>query len=337
MKRIAVITAVLMLLASSAAAQQPAEPAAVYTARLAKDAQLFAHPRKDAPIAGYLSLRYPIEILETAPDWLYIRSKDMVTGYIQRRFVDDTRVTPVDPVHTPGYPTVTTSHIGWVAAEAPVKAAPDENSETLITMYPGARLAFIGIENGWGKLIYHRRYGYVDTRQLSELQSLFDSVDTADGSAPIAAYTSFYRITTDETNLDRMENISVACERMRRFVMAHNEVFDFNRDVGPYNARSGYLPANVLVDGETVLGYGGGTCQVSSTLYNALMQLPGLYIQKRRPHGPSGASYLPLHADAAVGNKNLNLVFRNLYPFPVRIDGSAQDGALTIVIWKAQE
>ncbi|NLD33520.1 MAG: hypothetical protein GX653_01270 [Clostridiales bacterium] len=336
MKRAVAVILLLILLTASAVAQQAAEPAALYTGRLAKPTHLLSQPNNDAPIVSYLSVRYPIEILEMAPDWLYIRTNGM-TGYVRRRYVDDTRVAPVDAARTPKYPAVTSGYIGWVAQEAPVKAAPDAGSDTLITLHPGARLAFIGMENGWGKLIYHRQYGYVDTRLLSELQPLFDSVDTADDSAPIAAYTSFYRITTDETNLGRMQNITVACERMRPFVMAQNEVFDFNRDVGPYNARSGYLPANVLVDGETVLGYGGGTCQVSSTLYNALMQLPGLNILKRRPHGPSGASYLPLHADAAVGNKNLNLVFRNLYPFPVRIDGSAQDGALTILIWRVQE
>lgn len=335
MRRLAWMLALLLLLTATAVGQQ-AEPAALYTGRLARPTQLLSQPAKDAPTVGYLSVRHPIEILQMAPDWLYIRTNGM-TGYVQRRYVDDNRVTAVDPSRTPKYPAVTSSYIGWVEREAPVKAAPDNNSETLITMYPGARLAFIGMENGWGKLIFHRQYAYVDTRLLSELQPIFDSVDTADDSAPIAAYTSFYRITTDETNLGRMENIAVANERMRRFVMGHNEEFDFNRDAGPYNARAGYLPANVLVDGETILGYGGGTCQVSSTLYNALMQLPGLHILKRRPHGPSGASYLPLHADAAVGNKNLNLVFRNLYPFPVRIDGSAQDGALTIAIWKVME
>ena len=76
-------------------------------------------------------------------------------------------------------------------------------------------------------------------------------------------------------------------------------------------------------------------CQVSSTLYNVVLQLPGITVLQRRAHGDNGASYLPIGVDAAVGNSALNFRFRNDYPFPIRIDASAQDGALTIAIYKA--
>lgn len=82
-------------------------------------------------------------------------------------------------------------------------------------------------------------------------------------------------------------------------------------------------------------GYGGGTCQVSSTLYNALLQLPKVEILQRRPHGPDGARYLPHGVDAAVGNNSLNLRFRNNYDFPIRIEGhSSSDGALLMLVYK---
>jgi vancomycin resistance protein YoaR len=96
------------------------------------------------------------------------------------------------------------------------------------------------------------------------------------------------------------------------------------------------MPAGVLVDGELQQGYGGGTCQVSSTLYNVVLQLPGLTVLQRRAHGDNGASYLPIGVDAAVGNSQLNFRFRNDYPFPLRIDASSQDGALTIAIYRAE-
>lgn len=51
--------------------------------------------------------------------------------------------------------------------------------------------------------------------------------------------------------------------------------------MGPYNKGKGYLPAGALSDGTTTTSYGGGTCQVSSTLYNALLQLPGINILYR--------------------------------------------------------
>ena len=106
--------------------------------------------------------------------------------------------------------------------------------------------------------------------------------------------------------------------------------------MGPYNPRKGYQQAPVMVEGTTTPGYGGGTCQVSSTLYNVVIQLPKLRITYRRPHGYGGASYLPIHRDAAVGNASLNLTFVNDYDFPIRIEAcSNDDGALSIRIYRA--
>jgi vancomycin resistance protein YoaR len=65
-----------------------------------------------------------------------------------------------------------------------------------------------------------------------------------------------------------------------------------------------------------------------------LLQLPLMTILYRRPHGPAGATYLPHGVDAAVGNDSLNLRIRNDYDFPVRVEASAQDGALFMCIWK---
>ena len=132
-------------------------------------------------------------------------------------------------------------------------------------------------------------------------------------------------------------NISVACQRLTR-VMQPGERLDFNANVGPYRPGNGYKQAPVLINGVAKPGYGGGTCQVSSTLYNALLQLPGIEILQRRPHGPGGAKYLPHGVDAAVGNENLNLRFRNDYDFPIRVEGhSSGDGALLMVIYRVDE
>lgn len=312
-----------------------AEPTSLYNARLIKAAPLKARPDKTLENKAVLSEKEKIEILALYPDWLFIRTENGNSGYIQRRYLDFNRVEPVNPAVTPKYPAILSEYISWVEKTTALREAPDLTSKAIINLSTGARLAIIGIEDGWAKLIYHRQYAYIDSRDLSELLPLDHMANSADGSAPIAAYTSFYRLSTDENNLNRMENISVANDRMRPLIIAPGEIFDFNRDAGPYNKRSGYLPAITLVDGGTALGYGGGTCQVSSTLYNSLLQLPGISVERRRPHGPGGASYLPLHADAAVGNPVINLIFRNLYSFPIRIDGSAQDGALTILIWPA--
>ena len=68
-----------------------------------------------------------------------------------------------------------------------------------------------------------------------------------------------------------------------------------------------------------------------------LLQLPGITVLKRRAHGANGASYLPHGVDAAVGNSTLNLIYRNDYDFPIRVDASAQDGALYMSMWREDD
>ena len=258
---------------------------------------------------------------------------DHKTGYVKRVCLENPKT--IDPTTTPPYGVDFNHYLVTVAAQdVPVWSAPG-GGEALITLHQGARVSLIGFEEGYGKVIYHRQYGYIDSRLLGNVTNVYDIAETAGTDAPIASYTSFYKITTDESNLNRINNISVACGKMNVFPIYAGTELNFNRDMGPYSAANGYLPAGVLAEGGLNLGYGGGTCQVSSTLYNVVLQLPGLTVLQRRAHGDNGASYLPIGVDAAVGNSTLNFRFRNDYPFPIRIDASAQDGALTIAIYKA--
>ena len=259
---------------------------------------------------------------------------DHITGYVSRVCLEDPRT--VDSFHTPPYGVDFNHFLAQVAEDnVPVTTEPGDGDE-FITLQAGAWVSLIGFENGYGKLIYHREYGYIDSRLLGELIQVYDVAEAAGTDAPIASYTSFYKITTDESNLNRMINIAVACEKLCALPLLPGGNLNFNRDVGPYSEANGYQPAGVLVDGELRQGYGGGTCQVSSTLYNVVLQLPGLTVLQRRAHGNNGASYLPIGVDAAVGSSELNFRFRNDYDFPIRIFAACQDGALTIAIYRTE-
>lgn len=258
-----------------------------------------------------------------------------ITGYVKRVCIEDTKT--IDPTTTPPYGVDFNHYIAAIAAQdAPITSEPG-GGKTFITLHQGAKISFIDFVDGYAKLIYHRQYGYLDSRLLTDLVPVYTFPEMAGTDYPIASYTSFYKITTDESNLNRMHNIAVACQRLCAYPMPDGSNLNFNRDIGPYNAASGYKRAGTLVEGELTQGYGGGTCQVSSTLYNVVLQLPGLTVLQRRAHGNNGASYLPIGVDAAVGNSEINFRFRNDYPFPVRIDASSQDGALTIAIYRAME
>jgi vancomycin resistance protein YoaR len=119
-------------------------------------------------------------------------------------------------------------------------------------------------------------------------------------------------------------------------VLQPGESMNFNNVVSPFSAANGYKLAPVLKDGETKMGYGGGSCQVSSTLWDSLMQLPGITVLRRNPHGANAASYLPHGMDAASGTDTQNFIFRNDYDFPIRIDASTHDLALFVAIYKEE-
>ncbi|MBR1584841.1 MAG: VanW family protein [Clostridia bacterium] len=339
MKRLLILALCLALMPLSGAfcfAETDALPR-LYTGRTVVAARVYTSwegtEGKD-PI-GYIPTKVRVTIHELNPTFALVTYEaGHLSGYIKRVTLEDTK--PIDNAATPPYGVDFNHFIGEIKAkDAPVTTKPG-GGDTLITLHKGARVSFIGFEKGYGKVIYHRQYGYINSRQLGEVTAVYDSPEDAGTDAPIASYTSFYKITTDQSNLNRMTNIAVACEKLGRLPLETGVDLNFNRDVGPYRASNGYQPAGVLIDGKVQQGYGGGTCQVSSTLYNVVLQLPGLTVLQRRAHGANGASYLPIGVDAAVGNSNLNFRFRNDYPFPVRIEGTSQDGALTIAIYRMQ-
>jgi len=107
----------------------------------------------------------------------------------------------------------------------------------------------------------------------------------------------------------RHENIRIGTEKFDKLIIKSGESVSFNKVAGKRTASNGYQPALELAYGEYVEGYGGGICQVSSTLYNAVINA-GLSVTKRTQHSlPS--SYVPLGLDATVQDDRLDFVFKN--------------------------
>jgi vancomycin resistance protein VanW len=107
----------------------------------------------------------------------------------------------------------------------------------------------------------------------------------------------------------RVQNIAIAVRKINGVALAPGQVFSFNDVVGPRDAEHGWAPAAELYQGEFVVGYGGGICQVSSTLYNSVL-LAGLEI-KERYHHDRPLQYVDPGRDATVAWKVLDFRFRN--------------------------
>ncbi|HIT69201.1 MAG TPA: VanW family protein [Candidatus Aphodomonas merdavium] len=316
----------------SAALAQDAAPQANYRAIAQSAVTIRETPSMDAPAVGYYSAGDRVLITAYEPAWLAVVKGD-ITGWIPRQTVDEHETLGEDCL---AFGAIPGEYVAQVGSQTMLRSAPDESSDALMVLPEGARLALKEIKDGWGTVVYWRQYGYVRLDEhIASMEPVFSAEDAEPGDL-IAAYCSFYALSGTLVP-SRIHNITLCCSIIS-VELAPGETFDFNEIAGPYGPGKGYEKALSFFEGETVPGYGGGTCQVSSTLYNTLLPLSrsGISILYRRAHGPSGATYLPHGVDAAVGSDSLNLVFRNDFDFPVRIDAHSDgEGIVYIALIKA--
>ncbi|NRD80018.1 VanW family protein [Bacillus sp. BRMEA1] len=131
----------------------------------------------------------------------------------------------------------------------------------------------------------------------------------------------------------RNNNIYLAAEAINNFVLFPGETFSFNKVVGQRTAEKGYLPARVIIEGEFSDDIGGGICQVSSTLFNAIDNA-GLKVLQRSSHSRE-VSYVPPKRDATVSWNGPDLIFKNEYNQPILIQAKTVDNKLKIEVYSS--
>lgn len=138
-------------------------------------------------------------------------------------------------------------------------------------------------------------------------------------------YTSF-----NTSTKERAWNIMLASKSLNKTLVEPNTEFSFNSVVGERSLKRGYKTSKVIFDGEFTEGVGGGVCQVSSTLYNAILTA-GLQITEYHPHSLP-VSYVAPSFDAMVSFGYADLKFVNNTKFPVVILTDVEDFRLTVII-----
>ncbi len=158
----------------------------------------------------------------------------------------------------------------------------------------------------------------------------------------IASYTTkFSAAKDDETKQNRKFNIQKAADIINGNVIQPGEEWSFNTVVGPRTYELGWKGANGISGGkEYTIQAGGGICQVSTTLYNALL-CANMEIVDRRAHTiPS--DYVPIGLDATVDTRGIDFVWKNNTDSPVYIfarvqnaEGSSRRHTITVYIYGA--
>lgn len=157
---------------------------------------------------------------------------------------------------------------------------------------------------------------------------------TSDDLGAVSHLLASYSTDYSSSSSNRRHNIAQATRHIDGTLLAPGETFSYNDVVGPRTSRLGWRDAPTYQDGQVVPGPGGGVCQTSTTLYNAVL-LSGMKIV-RRSHHSMPVHYVPSGRDATVAWGFLDFQFQNSTDGPVYVAARASGGRLTMALYGAE-
>lgn len=208
-------------------------------------------------------------------------------------------------------------------------ASYDEETKTLTTHVNGVDLG-ITIEEA-KKILEEDKEEYEIPLKITKPEITTDKLGEEAFPDELGSFSTRY----DASNTNRSTNIELAAKAINGIVIVPGEKFSFNSTVGPRTKAKGYLMAGAYSAGELIETYGGGVCQVSSTLYNAVLY-SNLEIVERSNHS-SVVSYVDCGRDATVSYGSKDFKFKNSRTYAIKIKAEAKNGILTIEIWGIKE
>ena len=328
MRRVMALLAALLLLALPALAEEELEVAEFYGV-IGKKMNVQRWATEDSTVLGVIEAGTPVDVFNKGRTWTRI-AYDGVQGYVLTKYVE--LVQRKNPFDGPMPGTSTHVAVGCVLADTSFLP---EGYQYAIKVTAGTWLSIEEIKNGRAYFPYRRE---PDNVSLStERLKIYDFVpwDEAQPGDLLYAFTTFYTTSLNkEGNAGRLYNIALASERLTGIRVKAGESFSFNAVCGPYTQENGYRSAPIL-SGESAMGYGGGVCQVCSTLYNIVLRVPAV-VEDMHWHSQGGVSYLPAGFDATVSDSK-DMVFRNVLPYTVRIEFESQDGVMTAFLFRDYE
>lgn len=172
----------------------------------------------------------------------------------------------------------------------------------------------------WFNITYQDVSGFVFWNYVSFIEE-----DITENSSLIGNSIIHY---TSSDNRDN--NINIACKAINGIVLEPNAEFRWSDIVGKTTAKKGYLEAPIIVNKRVSSGLGGGVCQVSTTLYNALLDTN--ITPSEIHHHSIGSSYSKNDATVAYGSKDF--AFYNTYDFPIEIEAYSYKSVVCVNIYK---
>lgn len=162
---------------------------------------------------------------------------------------------------------------------------------------------------------------------LSMTESGYKPEDVAHlNEVVLASFTTYF----NGSVAGRAKNIELSAQAIDNIIVGTQDIFSFNTTVGPSDAEHGYQPAKEIVNKQLVDGIGGGICQTSSTLFNAVDQVGVSYVEKH--HHSLSVGYVPAGRDATVSFGGPDFRFQNTTGVPFIIKTIYGKGKVTVEV-----
>lgn len=211
----------------------------------------------------------------------------------------------------------------------PQDAYVSKNPTTVHTHVNGVDFA-ISIEEAQ-KILEQDKEEYIIPLKITVPEKTLEDLGEEAFPDELGTYTTRY----DPTNYNRSNNISISAKKINGTIVMPGETFSYNQVVGERTIAEGYKEAGAYAGGRVVQDVGGGICQTSSTLYNAVLYA-NLEIVDRSNH-QFLTSYVSAGRDATVAWGSIDFQFKNNRTYPIKIEAVAENGVCTMSIYGIKE
>ena len=186
----------------------------------------------------------------------------------------------------------------------------------------------------FNKFNFNYEIDYTSNRTGIELENN-SILDNDISSKPIITEEKISSFSTKiiDDDEDRDTNIRITCNEINGTIIKNGEEFSFNKVAGNPTPDRGYKKAGVFIDGELKKGYGGGNCQVSTTIYNAVNKIDGIKVTERHEHGKE-VGYIEMGKDSTVVYDDLDLKFENNTGYDIKLYTELSDNKVKVKVNK---
>ena len=181
------------------------------------------------------------------------------------------------------------------------------------------------------KIISEDKEEYVIPLKITTAEITLDEI----GKEAFPNLLGTFSTTYDTKNSNRENNIKLASNKIDETIIMPGEEFSYNKVVGERTIAAGYKEAAVYSGGKVVDGIGGGICQLSSTLYNAVLYA-NLEVTERSNHRFL-TSYVEAGRDATVSWGTVDFCFINTRKYPIKVKTKVKNGVVTAEIYGIME